>query len=79
MRRMRRGSCPSVRCSRSGLDRTCSARLIDALNIAYDVKDTRPWWKQKLIAMASVVVIGFVILISDGADSRRREAHGLDR
>ena len=38
--------------------------LIGALNIAYDVKDTRPWWKQKLIAMASVIVVGFVILIS---------------
>jgi membrane protein len=38
--------------------------LIDALNIAYDVKDTRPWWKKKLIAVASVVVIGMVILIS---------------
>src|SRR3954454_10897131 len=38
--------------------------LIGALNVAYDVKDTRPWWKQKLIAMASVVVVGFVILIS---------------
>src|SRR5262245_31344575 len=38
--------------------------LIDALNVAYDVKDTRPWWKQKLIAIASVIVIGFVILIS---------------
>src|SRR5512133_1091387 len=38
--------------------------LIGALNVAYDVKDTRPWWKQKLIAMASVIVVGFVILIS---------------
>jgi membrane protein len=38
--------------------------LIDALNTAYDVKDTRPWWKQKLIAVASVLGIGFVILVS---------------
>jgi membrane protein len=38
--------------------------LIDALNAAYDVKDTRSWWKQKLIAIASVVVIGLVILVS---------------
>jgi len=38
--------------------------LIDALNVAYDVKDTRPWWKKKLIAVASVVVIGIVILTS---------------
>src|SRR5690242_18113496 len=29
--------------------------LIDALNVAYNVRDTRPWWKKKLIAVASVV------------------------
>ena len=38
--------------------------LIDTLNSAYDVTDTRPWWRKKLLAVASVVVIGFVILIS---------------
>jgi len=38
--------------------------LIDALNAAYDVTDTRPWWKKKLIAVASVLVIGLVILLS---------------
>jgi membrane protein len=30
--------------------------LIDALNRAYDVEEKRPWWKKKLIALASVVV-----------------------
>ena len=34
------------------------------MNAAYDVKDTRPWWKKKLIAIASVLVIGLVILVS---------------
>ena len=38
--------------------------LIDALNAAYDVDDTRPWWKKKLIAVASVLGIGMVILVS---------------
>ena len=38
--------------------------LIDALNTAYDVQDTRPWWKKKVIAVASVIGIGFVILVS---------------
>jgi len=38
--------------------------LIDALNTAYDVKDDRPWWKKKLIAVASVVVTGLVILVA---------------
>jgi membrane protein len=38
--------------------------IIDALNAAYDVTDTRPWWKKKLIAVASVVVVGIAILAS---------------
>ena len=29
--------------------------LIDALNRAYDVEEGRPWWKKKLIALASVL------------------------
>lgn len=32
--------------------------LIDALNRAYDVEDDRPWWKKRLIALASVAVSG---------------------
>jgi membrane protein len=38
--------------------------LIDALNAAYDVEDTRPWWKKKMVAVGSVIGIGFVILVS---------------
>jgi membrane protein len=38
--------------------------LMDALNAAYDVDETRPWWKRKLIAVVSVLVIGVAILIS---------------
>jgi membrane protein len=38
--------------------------LIDALNTAYDVTDTRPWWRKKLIAVASVLVVGLVVLAS---------------
>jgi len=38
--------------------------LIDALNTAYDVTDTRPWWRKKLLAVASVLVIGLVVLTS---------------
>ncbi|MEJ7809097.1 MAG: YihY/virulence factor BrkB family protein [Gemmatimonadaceae bacterium] len=32
--------------------------LMDALNRAYDVEETRPWWKRKLIALAAVAVTG---------------------
>jgi membrane protein len=35
--------------------------LIDALNRAYDVEDTRPWWKKRLIAMAAVTVSAILL------------------
>jgi membrane protein len=38
--------------------------LIDALNRAYGVEDKRPWWKKRLIAIASVIVTGLVIMTS---------------
>jgi membrane protein len=38
--------------------------LMDALNTAYDVQDTRPWWKKKIVAVVSVLVTGLVILTS---------------
>jgi membrane protein len=36
--------------------------LMDALNAAYDVSETRPWWKRKLMSMAAVIVGGLVVL-----------------
>ena len=36
--------------------------LIDALNRAYDVEEGRPWWKKRLLALASVVAAGLVLL-----------------
>lgn len=36
--------------------------LMGALNAAYDVDETRPWWKQKLIALASVLGAGIVFV-----------------
>lgn len=38
--------------------------LIDALNTAYDVTDTRPWWRKKLIALGAVVVSGVVFAVA---------------
>jgi membrane protein len=35
--------------------------LINALNKAYDVEETRPFWKRRLIAMAMVIVAGLVV------------------
>jgi membrane protein len=36
--------------------------LMDALNNAYNVKETRPWWKRKLMAMAAVIVSGLIVV-----------------
>lgn len=38
--------------------------LMGALNTAYDVKETRPWWKQQLIRLASLVVAGGIFLLA---------------
>ena len=35
--------------------------LINALNRAYDVEETRPFWKRRLIAMAMVIAAGLVV------------------
>ena len=35
--------------------------LINALNKAYDVEETRPFWKRRLIAMAMVIAAGLVV------------------
>ncbi len=36
--------------------------LMDALNTAYGVKETRPFWRRKLIALACVIAAGGVLL-----------------
>jgi len=38
--------------------------LIDSLNRAYDVEDARPWWKQRLVAIALTAGVSVLILIS---------------
>ena len=36
--------------------------MIDALNRAYDVPESRKWWKKRLLALTSVVVAGIVVV-----------------
>ncbi|HEY1951929.1 MAG TPA: YihY/virulence factor BrkB family protein, partial [Gemmatimonadaceae bacterium] len=36
--------------------------FMDALDTAYDVKDPRPWWKKRLLALE--VLVGWVIIIA---------------
>lgn len=36
--------------------------FMDALDTAYDVKDARPWWKKRLIALE--VLVGWVVIIA---------------
>ena len=38
--------------------------IMSALNAAYDVKETRPWWKTKLLAIG--LTLGFSVLILSG-------------
>ncbi len=37
------------------------ASIMSALNVAYDVKETRPWWKAKLLALG--LTLGFSLFI----------------
>jgi len=40
------------------------AAIIGALNRAYDVREWRPWWKRRLLAIALTVALALFILIS---------------
>jgi membrane protein len=36
--------------------------MSESLNVAYDLKETRPWWKVRLTAIALTVVLSFLIV-----------------
>ncbi|MCA1629315.1 MAG: YihY/virulence factor BrkB family protein [Acidobacteria bacterium] len=36
--------------------------ITDALNVAYEVKETRPWWKSRLVALALTVILSVLIM-----------------
>ncbi len=43
---------------------TCSSgfsTLIEAVNVAYDVPETRPWWKTRLLAIELIFVVGTLV------------------
>lgn len=40
------------------------ASLMSALNTAYNAKEERPWWKQRLIALVAVVVTGALMTVA---------------
>jgi membrane protein len=40
--------------------------LIEALNVAYDIPETRPWWKTRLIALGLMVVMGGFLMAGVG-------------
>jgi membrane protein len=42
------------------------AAMIDALNIAYDVPETRPYWKTRLLAIGLTFVVGGLVVIGLG-------------
>lgn len=39
------------------------ASLIEALNVAYDVPETRPFWKTRLLAIGLMIVIGGLLVV----------------
>jgi len=38
--------------------------LMDALNIAYDASETRPWWKKQLLRIGVLLVAGAIMLLA---------------
>jgi membrane protein len=38
--------------------------LMGALNIAYDVSETRPWWKRQLLRLGALVIAAVVVLLA---------------
>lgn len=38
--------------------------MIEAMNVAYDVPETRPWWRNKLLALGLTFLIGWFLIIS---------------
>ena len=40
--------------------------VIDAMNRAYDIEESRPWWKGRLIAIALTIGLALFILTSFG-------------
>ncbi len=46
---------------------TCSSgfsAMIEALNVAYDVPETRPWWKTRLLAIELIFIIGVFVTLA---------------
>ena len=40
------------------------ATLIEAVNVAYDVPETRPWWKTRLLALQLVFIVGTLVTLA---------------
>jgi len=40
--------------------------ITESLNVAYDVKETRPWWKQRLVAVGLTVGLSLLIISALG-------------
>ena len=40
--------------------------LMEALNIAYDAEETRPWWKQQVLRLACLVIAGLAVFAATG-------------
>ncbi len=40
------------------------SNMIESLNVAYDVPETRPWWKTRLLAIGLTLLVGGMLTVS---------------
>jgi membrane protein len=38
--------------------------VIQGLNVAYDTRDTRPWWREKLLSIVLTAVVAFLVVVA---------------
>lgn len=38
--------------------------ITDSLNVAYDLEETRPWWKQRLVAISLTIALSVLIIMA---------------
>lgn len=53
--------------------------LIEGLNVAYDVKETRVWWRRTLLAILLTIALTALIITRAGVDVLRRAHSASDR
>ena len=53
--------------------------LMEALNVAYDVSETRPWWKKQLLRLGALLIAGGIMLAATYHLPRWRACRAVGR